>query len=148
MNSRRPGLMLIALSLLTLTVWVIRPLFETARHDAVRRAIHDVIQSQLDALKADDAERVFELANPAMQERFRTPAYFIAMIKAHYEPIYRPRAVFFQDVLIRGELAVQRILVVDSQGRAVSVTYLLQRQQNGAWRIGGCHLAPGEGMLV
>ena len=148
MNSRRLGLMLIALGLLGLTAWVVRPLFQAAKNEADRQAIHQVIQSQLDALKADDADRVFELANPAMRARFRTSANFMAMIKAEYEAIYRPRAVFFQDVLVKGELAVQRLLVVDSNNRAVAATYLLQRQQDGAWRIGGCRLAVGEGMLV
>lgn len=148
MNSRRLGLMLTAAGLLALTAWVVRPLLEAAKNEADRQAIHQVIQSQLDALKADDADRVFELANPAIQARFGTPAHFMAMIKAEYEPIYRPRAVFFQDVLVRGDLALQRLLVVDSHGRAVAATYFLQRQQNGAWRIGGCRLAPGEGMVV
>jgi len=140
--------MLIAVGLLGLTAWVVRPLFEAVRNEADRQAVHEVIQSQLDALKADDADRVFELANPAMRARFRTPANFMAMIKAEYEAIYRPRAVFFQDVLIRGDLALQRLLVVDSHSKAVTATYFLQRQQDGAWRIGGCRLAPGEGMVV
>jgi hypothetical protein len=116
--------------------------------EADRKSIHRVVRSQLDAFVNDDAERAFSLVSPTLQARMRTPANFMAMVRTRYRPIYRPRAVFFQDHLIKNGTAAQRILLVGSKNTLVIATYLLQRQADGSWRIAGCHLVPGAGIFL
>jgi len=135
------GLVLLALLLWRLTV-------TDSSTTADRTAIRGTIQAQIDAFRTDDAERAFSFASPAIQDHFRTPEQFMARIMTSYRSVYRPRAVFFQDGLIIDDLATQRVLFVNQEDSLIIATYLMQRQQNGAWRIAGCYLTPAAGKVL
>ncbi len=142
------GFLLIALGLGLLVPWVLKPLMGGISMERDRDAIHRVVESQLEAFLEDDAERAFSLVSPTIQARMRTPGNFMAMIRTRYRPVYRHRAVFFQDDLIKRGAAAQRVLVVANDNALVIATYLLQRQADGNWRIGGCYLVPSKGILL
>ncbi|NKC15386.1 MAG: DUF4864 domain-containing protein [Gammaproteobacteria bacterium] len=107
---------------------------------ADKSAIRTVIEHQLAAFQADDAARAFSYATPEMQRKSRTPERFMAMVKQSYRPVYRPRAVFFQNIMVMDGIPAQRVLLMDSRGAPVMAVFPMQRQDDGNWRIAGCIL--------
>ena len=62
-------------------------------------AIRDVIEAQLKAFQADDGAQAFSYASPAIQSIFKDPDTFMSMVRAGYQPVYRPREVEFRDLV-------------------------------------------------
>ena len=60
-----------------------------------RDAIRTIIQAQLDAFRADDADAAFSFASPNIQQRFGDPSQFMRMVKTGYAPVYANRQAFF-----------------------------------------------------
>ena len=114
-----------------------------AQTPAARSDIRAVIEAQLAAFQADDAELAFSFASPEIQARFGTPQRFMSMVRAGYDPVYRPSAVEFQELHPdEGAQWVQQVLLVDRDGQAVFAFYPMKQQPDGSWRIGGCTLLP------
>jgi Domain of unknown function (DUF4864) len=111
-------------------------------------AIRMVIEQQLDAFARDDARRAFALATSGIRARFGTAEAFMAMVRADYPVVYRPRRVEFdKPVMVEGD-TVQPVRMIDANGAAWMALYPMQRQANGAWRINGCQLARVAGRQV
>jgi hypothetical protein len=103
-------------------------------------AIRHVIEAQLKAFRADDGAQAFSYASPAIQSIFKDPDTFMSMVRAGYQPVYRPREVEFRDLVpVQGRLT-QRVLVVGPDGVPVVAQYVMERQPDGSWRIDGCTL--------
>lgn len=113
-----------------------------------RMAIRDVITAQMDAFRVDDAQRAFDLASPAIQAKSGSPDRFLDMVRKSYAPVYRPRAVFFQNITMMHGVPAQRVLVLDSSGAPVLAVYPMQRQPDGSWRINGCMLYKDRAQLL
>lgn len=104
------------------------------------RSVRAVVQAQLDAFAADDAERAFSLAAPSIREMFGSADRFIAMVRASYPVVYRPASVaFLVPESVAGEV-IQGVHFTDGQGRLWLALYIVQRQHDNSWRIGGCEL--------
>jgi hypothetical protein len=99
-----------------------------------------VIESQLQAFLKDDGSMAFSFATPAIQAIFQTPDNFMAMVRAGYQPVYRPRAVSFKDIVEFNGGPAQRVIVVGPDGVPVMAVYPMRRMQDGTWRIDGCYL--------
>lgn len=133
--------------LLALPVLLVLALGAPARADedvaeADRQAIRGVIEAQLAAFQADDGATAFGFASPAIQEMLGNPTNFLAMVKAGYMPVYRPREVRFEQlVVVQGE-PVQPVLLVGPELEVVTALYAMQQQPDGSWRINGCVLKP------
>lgn len=110
------------------------------KEDASR--VREVVQAQLKAFAADDAGKAFALADPGIRSKFGNAEHFMAMVRAHYPMVHRPASVTFLKPESDGEMAYQRVRMTDSAGSAWLVTYLLQRQQDKAWRISACLVVP------
>jgi hypothetical protein len=111
-------------------------------------AIRAVVEQQLDAFARNDARRAFALATSGIRARFGTAEAFMAMVRADYPVVYRPRRVDFEKpVVIEGEI-MQPVRMIDAEGAAWMALYPMQRQANGAWRINGCQLAKLPGRQV
>ena len=115
--------------------------------DVDRAAIRSIISSQLEAFQRDDADAAFALAIPEIQAQFGTVDNFMRMVKAHYQPVYRPRSVLFGDITTVHELPTQQIMLLSDDG-LVKALYLMQKQSNNNWRIAGCYLVPVEKDIV
>lgn len=116
----------------------------TALSAADRGAIRDIIRRQIEAFRHDDGEAAFAFASPMIRGMFGTPANFMAMVRQSYRPVYRPRDVRFDElVLMRGK-PVQRVILVGPDQKVVVALYEMQRQPNGEWRINGCYLLAAE----
>jgi hypothetical protein len=109
---------------------------------ADQAAIREVVRSQLDAFQRDDQEAAFGYASPTIQDLFRTAEVFMAMVRAGYQPVYRPQQVHFQDVVTFRGAPTLRVFLVGPDGLAVIANYMMERQRDGTWRIGACILEP------
>ena len=136
-------------SFLTLLLLFCQPLLaQQDLNDTDRQAIRDIIQAQLDAFQADDAATAFSFASPGIQAHFNDPATFMNMVKIGYQPVYRPKAVFFQEALSVDGKVLQQVMIVDSDDQSVMANYPMQRQTDGSWRIDGCFLTPVEKQML
>jgi hypothetical protein len=121
------------------------PLALTAVDEA---AIATIIQQQLAAFQADDAELAFSFASPDIQAQFQTADQFMGMVQAMYEPVYRPQSIDFGPIaFIRGR-PVQAVTVLSPTGAWVTAYYQMEKQPDETWRIAGCVLAPVEGETI
>ena len=113
---------------------------------AVRVEIISVIKSQVAAFRRDDGVAAFSFASPTIRTKFGDASTFLAMVAAHYRPVYRPQQLEFLDLKsVEGQL-VQRVMVVGPEGEFVLAMYSMVRI-DGRWRINGCFLVrpPGQG---
>ena len=104
------------------------------------KSVRAVVQGQLDAFAADDANRAFGFASPSLREVFGTAERFIAMVRESYPVVYRPASVaFLVPEAVDGEV-VQGVHFTDADGRLWLAIYRLQRQRDNSWRISACEL--------
>jgi len=103
-------------------------------------AIHDVIEAQLRAFRSDDGVQAFAYASPAIQSIFKNPDAFMSMVRAGYQPAYRPQEVEFRDLVPVEGRWTQRVLLVGPDGVPIVAQYVMEKQPDGSWRIDGCLL--------
>jgi len=108
-----------------------------------RAAIQAIISAQIEAFKKDDAVRAFSFASPGIRQVFQTPERFIEMVRTGYAQIYRPLRVEFGPAT-RSLGALQQVRqvvnLVGMDGRKAVAYYLMERQPDGSWKIGGVQL--------
>ncbi len=122
------------------------------------RAVRQVVQAQLDAFAADDAERAFSYASGAIRAQFGDAPTFMAMVRSGYPMVVRPAAVsFFQAQTEAREGGAegapatarqnvqQNVHLRDREGRLWMATYLLERQAGAGWLINGCVVVADSG---
>ena len=105
------------------------------------RAVRAVIEAQLDAFRHDDAARAFALATPGVRETFRSAENFLAMVRASYAVVYRPKSVLFETPQFIGDQLIQPVRLTDAEGHGWIALYPMQLQPDGNWRTNGCQLA-------
>jgi hypothetical protein len=108
-----------------------------------RAAVRLVIESQLAAFAADDAEQAFSYASETIQATFMTARNFMDMVRITYPVVYRPASLSFQVPVMQGEEAWQIVQMRDSVGMDWTAFYTLERQGSGLWKINGCLLRKG-----
>ena len=114
---------------------------------AVRVEIISVIKSQVAAFRQDDGVAAFSFASPTIRTKFGDASTFLAMVAAHYRPVYRPQQLKFLDLKsVEGQL-VQRVMVVGPEGEFVLAMYSMVRI-DGRWRINGCFLVYPSGQRI
>jgi Domain of unknown function (DUF4864) len=108
------------------------------------RTVREVVEAQLDAFAADDAERAFSYASPSIRAQFGDASRFMAMVYGIYPMVVRPTAaLFFLAQADHGAEAAkvivrQAVQLRDGEGRLWMATYQLERQAGAGWRINGC----------
>lgn len=107
---------------------------------ADEKAIHTVVQSQLDALAEDDAASAFALATPATRVQFGSPDNFLHIVKQHYNPMYSHRLALFSDPEVIDGTPIQIVRLTDRDSRVWLAVYKMQRDNDGSWKIDGCQL--------
>lgn len=109
------------------------------------RAVRSVIEAQLEALAADDAERAYSYASAAIRTQFGDAAAFMAMVRSGYPMVVRPETVTFFQPQSNDGAVLQPVQLRDRAGRLWRATYQLERQSGGVWRINGCTVVPDTG---
>ena len=107
---------------------------------AETKNVRAVVQAQLDAFAADDANRAFSFAAPSLREVFGSAEKFMAMVRSSYPVVYRPVSVAFLVPEAVGAEVVQGVHFTDGRGGLWLAIYHLQRQRDNSWRISGCQL--------
>ena len=109
-------------------------------------AIQGVIQSQIDAFRADDFARAFTFASPAIKRIFQDPDRFGTMVREGYPMVWRPSAVEFGELREVAGALWQRVIVTDAEGRVHVLDYQMVPAGEG-WQINGVQLlrAPDVG---
>jgi len=109
--------------------------------------IQSTIQNQIDAFQADDFALAFSYASPNIKGLFGTAENFGAMVKEGYPMVHRPAEVEMQDLReVAGNLW-QRVRVVDQEGRAHILDYMMIETPEG-WQINAVQLLPAPDVGV
>jgi hypothetical protein len=133
-------ILLLTLSLLVSASALAAPVSEQDTRDA-----QQIVQAQLAAFAADDAEQAFSYATDGIRAQFGTAAQFVRMVRGAYPVVYRPSAVVFLKPEAGDDELVQPVHMTDRSGTTWMAVYRLQRQGDKRWRIGGCVLVPHAG---
>jgi Domain of unknown function (DUF4864) len=120
---------------------------------AEEKNVREVIQSQLAAFAADDAEKAFSYAAPNIRSAFASATHFMAMVRGQYAVVYRPASVAFLkleglDASRNSAEVVQSVQMTDVNGLPWLAVYSLQRQKNNLWQITGCVVASNNPRMV
>ena len=107
-------------------------------------AIRKVVEAQLAAFAADDAELAFSLATDSIRQQFGTAQRFLELVRQQYAPVYRPATTAFREPDEVDSKIFQPVELTDSDGVPWLAVYEVQRQVNGDWRINGCILLKGK----
>ena len=114
---------------------------------AQEEPIRKTIESQMEALQADDFARAFTFASPTIKGIFGTPENFGAMVKQGYPMVYRPAQVEMGELReIAGNLW-QRVRVVDQAGAGWYLDYMMIETAEG-WQINAVQLLPAPDVGV
>jgi hypothetical protein len=105
-------------------------------------AIRRVIESQIDALRAGDFVKAFSFASPAIQKELGSPQGFVDMVKTSYEQVIGPRSIVFEDLKQVMGIVTQPVLLFAQDGDLIIASYVMEKEENGDWKISGCYLAP------
>jgi hypothetical protein len=112
-------------------------------------AVRKVVEAQLAAFAADDAERAFSYASRGIRAQFGDATTFMAMVRSGYPMVVRPAAVsFFLPQAESGAAPFtvrQDVQFRDREGRLWMATYTLERQADAGWRISGCTVVADNG---
>jgi hypothetical protein len=98
------------------------------------------ISSQLDAFDRDDAASAYGLVTPDLKLTFTDPDSFMKLVRDHYAPVYRRRAVNFGDAKVDGDTIAITATLVDGDNQVWTALYELVRQADGQWLINSCRL--------
>jgi hypothetical protein len=109
-----------------------------------RAGVQATIAAQIEAFGRDDAPAAYAIAADPIRSLFPSPDAFMAMVKAGYAPVHRPRSVVFGPISDGREGPSQEVLVTDSAGVDWIARYDLVRDVEGRWRILGCRLERNE----
>lgn len=104
--------------------------------------IRTVIQAQLRAFQADDADAAWSFAAPVIKWKFGSPDAFMEMVRTGYPAVYRPRSVVFGELKQVGAEWAQDVRFVGADGLGVIARYIMQRQDDGRWQIAGVYVRP------
>ncbi len=108
--------------------------------DSDRAAIQALISGQIAAFQADDGAAAYAMASRGIQQVFPSVEAFMDMVANGYMPVYRPRSFTFGPLEDSPLGPVQRVFVTGPDGDRYIAAYLLQRQDDGSWKINGCSL--------
>ena len=113
-----------------------------------RAAVRVVIEAQLAAFAADDAEQAFSYASETIQATFITARNFMDMVRIAYPVVYRPASLRFQVPVMTNAEVWQAVQMRDAAGMDWTALYTLKRQTHGIWKINGCVLQRGADQAV
>lgn len=134
---------------LLLSLGLLVPLTAQAADQADHQAARATIERQIEAFRKNDSAAAYAQAAPQVQTLFPTAETFIAMVEKGYAAVLRPRRYSFEAVKDSGDDEIaQGVALQDENGVDWVALYLLQKQDDGAWRITGCHLKKAPGSSV
>jgi len=110
-------------------------------------AITGTIESQIEALKADDFATAFTYASPAIRMLFGTVERFGMMVRNGYPMVWRPDTVRYLELRDENGQQVQRVQITDGAGQVHLLDYYMIETGAG-WQINGVQLLQSSGVGV
>lgn len=110
--------------------------------------VRHVVDEQIAAFRAHDAEAAWRWVAPGLREKFGTADVFLRMVREQYPAVYAPRSYTFGPLQTRPDGLGQWIEFVGPNGERVEALYLFEPQADGTWRTSGCLLFAGSGKTV
>jgi hypothetical protein len=112
-----------------------------AQADDVRDA-QDVIERQINAFISNDAETAYSFAAPGIQRMYPDPELFLRMVRRSYEPVFKPGNFAFgrSRPAADGSTLVQEVLIAGPDKKDWTAVYVLEKQEDGSFRINGVHM--------
>ena len=108
------------------------------------RAVQAVVAAQLKALAAGDSAAAFSYAAPSIRQQFGDAETFMEMVRRSYPMLIRPESVsFFRPEAGDGGVT-QDVHFRDREGKLWRARYVLQKEPDKRWRIGGCVVAADD----
>ena len=99
--------------------------------DLTAAASRALVERQFDAFEHDDAAAAYALAAPTIKDMFSDADNFIAMVRAHYAPVYRHRSADFGAFKASGDEASLEATLVDNDNVVWTALYSFRRGANG-----------------
>ena len=109
--------------------------------------IKNVIDSQLEAFKADDFATAFTFASPSIQNIFRTPENFGRMVTQGYPMVWRPAEVQYLGLREEACALWQRVMIKDGKGAVHVLDYRMLQTENG-WKINGVQILKNDAVTA
>jgi hypothetical protein len=103
--------------------------------------IEAAIAGQFDAFRAGEVDEAWTYASPNIQRLFGSVENFARMVEQGYPMVWQPGTVDFIDLQSFGGLLVQRVQVIDAEGRVHYLGYQMVETEGG-WRINGVQVLP------
>jgi Domain of unknown function (DUF4864) len=128
-------------------VLLLAPLMVSAQENGgPESAIQEVIGNQFSAFSTGNLIIAWGYASPVIQGMFQTPENFGAMVERGFPMVWQPGEVTFQGIGRRNGRPVQRVQVIDADGRLHLLDYEMV-QVDGNWRISAVEIvrAPSVG---
>ena len=107
----------------------------------------EVIGAQIDAFRAGDFDTAFEHASPGIRRMFGTPETFGRMVAQGYPMVLDPAEVRYLDRSLRRGHQIQRVLILDRDGRSFLLEYTMTGDGPGQ-RVDGVRILPETGAGV
>ena len=118
------------------------PSGESTLRAAEWKAIQQVINDQLKALKAGDGSKAMTYSVPGIRQQFGTPERFLRMVREGYSALLEARSSTFLQGAVIGGATIQPLQLVLQDNTVVVALYQMEKQKDGRWRIAGCVIAP------
>jgi hypothetical protein len=133
---------------LAAALMLLAPLPSWALSAADAQGVRAVVTAQLEALARDDAATAFSFAAPNVRASVGTASRFMDMVRSSYPAIYRPASTAFLQPEEHHGQVIQRVQLMDEDGKAWLALYSVQRQKDKSWRITGCQVIPNKGRMA
>ncbi len=105
------------------------------------------IRAQIEAFQADDFDSAFSYASPTIQQVFRSPENFGAMVKNGYPMVWRPAELRFLDLRdVAGQLW-QKVMITDAKGHVHVLDYQMVNLE-GIWKINAVQVLEAPGIAA
>lgn len=111
-------------------------------------AIHAVVQTQLEALAADDAETAFEMVSDETRALLGSPEALLGIVRDWYPALYRPQKAEFSSTEVVGQNAMQEVAITDSNGIVWIAIFLMALDDAEHWKIDSYYLLETTSMEV
>lgn len=109
--------------------------------------IRAIIEGQLLAFRADDAEKAYSFAAPIIKEIFPTQDSFIEMVRKGYPQVYRSKSFEFGTLDDTDYGLAQFVSITDEAGQKWTALYTVEKQKDGSWKISGCRILKEPGTV-
>lgn len=119
-----------------------------AKAGADQGLFQSIIKNQMNAFAAGDAKTAFSFATRSLQQRFKTPEFFMEMVRQGYRPVFDAQNVVFGRSKETKYGPTQEVYLTGPKGKNWLALYSFEQQDDGSWKISGCYLTKSEGFAA